>query len=114
MIYRSRSAPVSTVVWNYSKSYYKTLGSDFMHIFRTAQFDPLTAFRQKVAQFMAGMKLTVTKDMQERGVTCEYGKYPMVFSVFKRLFQLISASGSAEHFCERFWLTLEWSLISIA
>ena len=50
-----------------------------MHIFWTARFYPPPYFKKKVSQFMAGMKRTVAKEMQERGVTCEEGKYPMGF-----------------------------------
>ena len=60
---------------------------------------------------MAGMKSTVAKDMQERGVTCEEGKSPIGFTVLKRLGQLMAASGSAEHVYAKFWLNLEWSMI---
>ena len=68
-----------------------------MHIFRTVKFDSPTYFKNKVSQFMAGIKCTVAKEMQEQGVTYEEGGSLMVFPVFKRLCQLMSASGSADH-----------------
>ena len=114
MIYRSRPAPGSTIARKFSKSYHKTLISAFMHIFRTTQFDSPPAFNKKVAQFMVGTKHTVVKEMQERGVTCKEGKYRMGFPIFKRLCKLMAAPGSAENLYARFWLTLEWSLISRA
>ena len=56
-----------------------------MQIFSTTQFDSPTNFKKRVAQFMEGMKHTVAKEMNERGVTCKEGKYPMRFPVFKSL-----------------------------
>ena len=114
MIYRSHPAPGSTIARTYSKSYYETLRSDFKHIFQTAQFDSPPAFKKKDARFMAGMKHTVAKEIQERGMTCEHRKSPMGFPVFNRLFQLMEASGSAEHMYAWCWLTLEWILIARA
>ena len=62
-----------------------------MHIFQTEKFDTPTLFKNNISQFMAGMKHTVAKEMQERGMTCEEGKYPMCFPVFKRRFQSMIA-----------------------
>ena len=50
---------------------------------------------------MEGMKRTVAKEMQERGVNYEEGKFPMDFPVFKRLCKLMAESGSEEHFYAR-------------
>ena len=79
MIYRSCPAPGSTIERTFSRNYYKTLISTFMHIFLTETFDSPADFKKKVSQLMAGMKRTVAEEMQERGVTCEEGKSPMGF-----------------------------------
>ena len=72
-----------------------------MHIFWTEKVYPPTLLNNKFAQFMSGMKRTVTKEIQERGMTCEEGKYPMRFPVFKRRCQLMTAPVSTEHVYER-------------
>ena len=61
MIYRSRRAPGSKIAQTYSKSYYETLRYDYMHIFRTVQFDLSPYLKKKVSPFMAGMKSIVAK-----------------------------------------------------
>ena len=83
-----------------------------MHIFQNAQFYSPPYIKKKVAQFMAGMKRTAAKEMQEPGVTCEEGKYPMDFPVFKRFPQLMEELVSAEHVYAMLCLTLELILIS--
>ena len=112
MIYRSRPAPGSTIARTYSMSYYETFILAFMHIFWTEQFDSPAALKKKVAQFMAEMKRNVAKEIQERGVTCEEVGSPIGFPVFKRLCQLMAASGSAEHVYTRCWLNLKLGLIA--
>ena len=67
--------------------------------------------KNNVAKLTAGMKRTVTKVIQEWSVTCEEGKSPIAFPIFKRLCQSMAASGSAEHVYAKFWLNLEWSMI---
>ena len=69
----------------------------FIHIFQTGQFDSLPDMKNNVAKLTAGMKRTVTKVIQEWSVTCEEGKSPIGFPVFKRIYQLMTASVSAEH-----------------
>ena len=90
MIYRSCPAPGSTISRTYSKSYYETLRSDFIHIFWNLQFDPPTSFKNKFSQLMAVMKLTAAKEMKDWGMTFEEGKSPMGFLIFKRLCQLMT------------------------
>ena len=72
-----------------------------MHIFQTEKFDTPTLLKNKFPQFMAGMKHTVAKEMQERGMTYEEEKFPMGFPVFKRPCQLMSVSGLEEHMYAR-------------
>ena len=112
MIYRSHPDPGSTILRTSYKSYYKTFVLVFMHIFWTIQFDPLTGFNKEVSQFMARMKHTVVKEMQEWGVTCEEGKTPMVFTVLNSLYQLMEASGSTWNVYIKWLLNLERSLIT--
>ena len=68
-----------------------------MRIFSTVQFEPPPGFKKKIAQFMAGIKRTVAKQMQEWGVTCEEGKYPMGLPVFNRLYQLMAETVSTQN-----------------
>ena len=61
---------------------------------------------------MAGMKITVVKEIQDRGVTWEEGKSPIAFPIFKRLCQSMAASGSSEHVYAKYRLNLEWIMIA--
>ena len=99
---------------SYSNSFYQSLRSALMHLFRTASIDPPLELNKELKKFMAGLRRTVAKDIQDQGISCEQGKSAMGFSVYKRLCEILVASPNPEDVFTRAWLTLEWSLMARA
>ena len=99
---------------SYSNSYYQGLRSALMHIFRTASYEPPQELFKETKKFMAGLRRTVASDIQELGISCEQGKSPMTFALYRRLCQKLVSSPKAEDIFTRAWITLEWSLMARA
>ena len=96
-----------------STSSFEAIRSAYAHLLRIAGEKPHESLN-RMRQFMGGMKRTVAKDIQDEGMSCEPGKSPMSFPVYKRLCLILSRSKHPECIFARCWLTLEWNLISRA
>ena len=58
----------------FSTSYYQTMRSAFVHLYRTAGTTLPDPFKRQLKNFMGGLARTVAKDIQDRGLSCEQGK----------------------------------------
>ena len=96
-----------------STSTFEGIRSAYAHMLRLAGERPHPSL-SRMKQFMGGMKRTVAKDILKEGVSCEPGKSPMSFPVYRRICLILSKSKKPEAIFARCWLTLEWNLISRA
>ena len=73
-------------------SSYDTIRTSLSHLHRSAGIDIPDEFTQKMGTMLAGLRRTVAKSKQEKGLSLEEGKSPMSFSVYKKVCEILMKS----------------------
>ena len=72
----------------------------------------LDDFYNNLSLMMSGVKGTVVKEKQEKGLKLDEGKEPMSLSVYTKICEILYSSDRPESNFVHFFLTLEWNLMT--
>ena len=97
-----------------SRTAYNGIRSSLVHLYRMSGYEMRQEMTKELAQFMSGLKRTVTADRMERGEKLDEGKRPMSYDVYSAMCEIMMKSDDPECLFAHAFLTMEWNLMARA
>ena len=82
-----------------------------MHMYCTAKVDTAEYFRAESSHFMSVMMGTLAEKIGKRSEQCKIGKYLILLTIYRRMYDIIYYSPNPENVFSMALLTIEWSLM---